>query len=80
MSKNLPDAIRAAVNESGIGLTELAEASGVDRSQLHRFTRGQRSLTLDTAAEVLAALRLTVRLESPKSKRAPARKPKRKGK
>jgi plasmid maintenance system antidote protein VapI len=80
MSNNLPDAIRAAVNESGIGLTELAEASGVDRSQLHRFTRGERSLTLDTADQVLVALGLVVHLEASKPKRVPAHKPKRKGK
>ena len=72
--------IRRAVNDSGLSLNELAKRSGVSQPQLSRFMRGERSLTLDSAAKLFQYLGLRVSVESigrPSKAEAPA-KPKRK--
>lgn len=57
-------ALREAIDASGLALTELQRRTGVDRSQLSRFMRGERSLTLqsvDSLADELG-LRLVYRV------------------
>ncbi|MDX1632893.1 MAG: helix-turn-helix transcriptional regulator [Thermoanaerobaculia bacterium] len=56
--------LREAIDASGLPLTELQRRTGVDRSQLSRFMRGERSLTLqsvDSLADELG-LRLVYRV------------------
>ncbi len=56
--------LREAIEASGLPLTELQHRTGVDRSQLSRFLRGERSLTLrsmDLLADELG-LRLVYRV------------------
>jgi transcriptional regulator with XRE-family HTH domain len=59
--QQLADQLRQAINDSGITIYQLSQDSGVHRSQLSRFMRGQRDLGLviaDKVCEVLG-LRLT---------------------
>ena len=55
-------AIRAEIRRQGISLLQLARRSGTDVGQLSRFMRDQRSITLDTADKLVAALDVTCRL------------------
>ena len=50
--------IKEAIQGSGQTLVELSQATDVSPSQLSRFLRGQRDLTLTTAARVCDALGL----------------------
>ncbi|MBK8914561.1 MAG: helix-turn-helix transcriptional regulator [Phycisphaerales bacterium] len=59
---NLTDALRAAIEADGRSLSELGGASGVSKSQISRFMRGERTLTIETADALLSALGLTVEL------------------
>ena len=43
---------RKAVERSGVNAAQLAKLSGVDRAQLYRFMRGERSLTIKTAEKL----------------------------
>jgi plasmid maintenance system antidote protein VapI len=52
------DQLRQAIRECGISLNRLAEATGVHKSQLSRFLRGEQGLTLKAAAKVCAYLGL----------------------
>lgn len=50
--------LREAIEASGLALTELQRRTGVDRSQLSRFLRGERSLTLRSMDALAAELGL----------------------
>jgi plasmid maintenance system antidote protein VapI len=54
----LSDQLRAKIRESGLSACELAQASKIDRSNLHRFLTCQRTITLTTADRLAAVLRL----------------------
>jgi transcriptional regulator with XRE-family HTH domain len=60
--------LREAISHSGLPLNQLSKASGVHRSALSRFMRGERGLTLDGAAKVCEALGLVL-AEPPKRRR-----------
>lgn len=49
-------ALRDAIRTDGRSLNALAELSGVDSGQISRFMRDERSLTLDSADKLIAAL------------------------
>lgn len=59
---NMTTALRGAIEADGRALPVLAVASGTDKSQLSRFMRGERSVTLNTGDKLLAALGLECRL------------------
>jgi transcriptional regulator with XRE-family HTH domain len=44
--------IQNAIEKSGLTLLEIARRTGVSQSQLSRFTRGERNLTLPTAEKI----------------------------
>jgi plasmid maintenance system antidote protein VapI len=50
--------LRQGIADSGLNCRQLSALSGVDNSQLYRFVRGNRTLTLRSAAHVARALRL----------------------
>jgi transcriptional regulator with XRE-family HTH domain len=58
---DIEDQLRRAVARSGMSLNRLGRAVGVNQSQLSRFLRGERSLTLTAAAKLCTflGLRLT---------------------
>ena len=48
----LQDQLRQAVEDSGLTLYRIAQDSGVAYQVLHRFARGERDLTLETASKL----------------------------
>lgn len=58
--------IQDAIQKSGMTLAEISEQSGIDRSQLSRFMRNQRNLTITTAEKVGTLLGLELRKKAGK--------------
>ncbi len=50
------ETFRAAIAETGLPLMEITRQSGVDHSQLSRFMRGERGLSITTAERVAAVV------------------------
>ena len=48
----LHDQLREAVEDSGLTLYRIAKGSGIAYQVLHRFARGERDLTLETATKL----------------------------
>ena len=48
----LQDQLRQAIEDSGLTLYRIAKDSGVAYQVLHRFARGERDLTLETATKL----------------------------
>lgn len=69
----MADELRKAIERDGRSLAALAAAAGIDTGQLSRFIRSERSLTLDTADAVCAALRLKCQLVPNKQRRKQGR-------
>jgi hypothetical protein len=44
--------LQQVIRDSGLTLTEIGKASGVDQGQLSRFVRGERTITLPAAAKL----------------------------
>jgi len=64
MARRRPDIegqLREAVRKAPMSLNELAAACGVDKGILSRFLRGERSITLTTAARVATILGVELR-------------------
>jgi transcriptional regulator with XRE-family HTH domain len=57
--------LKCAVEESGLSMYELARKSGVSQSQLSRFMRGERALSLESASKLFEPLGLKVVREPP---------------
>jgi transcriptional regulator with XRE-family HTH domain len=55
---DLADQLRRAIGGCGMSLNQLAKATGVNKGQLSRFMRNERSLTLPAAAKLCAHLGL----------------------
>jgi transcriptional regulator with XRE-family HTH domain len=56
--QQLTEQLRQAIAGSGMSLYQLSQASGVHRSQLSRFIRGERDLGLEVADKVCEVLGL----------------------
>lgn len=61
---SLSDALRVAIQGSGISLQQLARESGVDVSILSRFVRSERTMTLELADRLASRLGLILNSES----------------
>jgi plasmid maintenance system antidote protein VapI len=48
----LQDQFRQAIEDSGLSLYRIAKDSGIAYQVLHRFARGERDLTLETATRL----------------------------
>jgi transcriptional regulator with XRE-family HTH domain len=57
---DLADQLRQAIGGCGLSLTQLAKATGVNKGQLSRFMRKERSLTLRAVAKLCAYLGLSL--------------------
>ena len=58
ISSNIEWQLRAAISNSPVSQLQLAVHAGIPAAQLSRFTSGQQSIMLDTAARLAAALGL----------------------
>ena len=56
--KPISDVLRAAIASDGRNVTQIAKAAKVPQPVLHRFVRGERDLTLETADKLAVALSL----------------------
>ena len=64
--KGLEYQLRKAILESGFTQNRLSELSGVNRAQINRFVKGERTLTLESAEKIAKVLELELK---PKDKR-----------
>jgi transcriptional regulator with XRE-family HTH domain len=76
----LIDQLKEQIRGSGRSLNQIAEGSGISVSQLSRFMRGERGLTLHAAEKVCRTLHLHLEPDEPpdeesKPKRGRPRKP-----
>ena len=55
------DDLRRATIKSGKSQAEIARRTGIDRSMLNQFIRGERSLSLESAAALCRYLRLRLK-------------------
>ena len=58
MKRNIIDQLRRAVAESDESQLAIATALGIDQGNLNRFVRGERSISLETAAKLCEYLKL----------------------
>ena len=58
---DLAGQLRAAFAESGLSRFELARRAGISYAIVHRFTGGDRGITLDTASKLADVLGLELR-------------------
>lgn len=58
----MTDALREAIEKSGLTPYAISQASGVSQAILSRWLTGKRGITLDTADKIAAALGLTCSL------------------
>lgn len=58
---DIEDQLRRAIVESPITQYRLAQVSGIDKGILSRFLRGERTITLTTAARLAEVLDLELR-------------------
>jgi transcriptional regulator with XRE-family HTH domain len=69
--------LREAITQSGIPLNQLSKASGVHRSQLSRFLRGERDISLEGASAICQALGLELaHTTAPSAEKAKPTRPK----
>jgi hypothetical protein len=67
MQTNLAETIRNAIRASGKSAGQLGASSCVDKAIITRFLRGERSITVETADKLLAALGCAVTIKRPKA-------------
>jgi transcriptional regulator with XRE-family HTH domain len=67
MQTSLAETIRDAIRASGKSAGQLAAASAVDKGIITRFLRGERSITVETAGKLLAALGCAVTIKRQKA-------------
>jgi transcriptional regulator with XRE-family HTH domain len=67
MQSNLAEAIREAIRASGQSAGQLGASSGVDKAIITRFLRDERSITVETAEKLLAALGCVVTVKRVKA-------------
>jgi len=58
---DIQEQLRQAIEESPVTQYRLAKVSGIDKGILSRFIRGERTITLATAARLAEALDLELR-------------------
>ena len=72
MARRQPDIegqFRGAIRKAPMSLNELADLCGVDKGILSRFVRGERSMTLTTAARLATILGVELRPRKQRRKR-----------
>ena len=59
--KSIVTELRKAIVESGYTQNQLSELSGVNRAQINRFVKGERTLTLESAERIAKVLGLELK-------------------
>lgn len=59
--KSIVTELRKAIVESGYTQNQLSELSGVNRAQINRFVKGERTLTLESAERIAKVLKLELK-------------------
>ena len=67
----LAEQLKQAIRESGMSLTRLGQATGVDSGRLSRFMRGERDLTLEASARLCGALGMELTPPAGKARNQP---------
>jgi transcriptional regulator with XRE-family HTH domain len=58
MKRNIIDQLRKAIAESGESQLSIANAVAIDQGNLNRFVRGERSISIETAAKLCEYLKI----------------------
>jgi transcriptional regulator with XRE-family HTH domain len=66
---NVTTALKTAIRRDGRTLADIALASGIDKGQLSRFMRDERTVTLHAADRLCKGLKLDVRLVPHRTKK-----------
>jgi len=61
MPQSIVDQLQRAIAKSGQSEYAIAKGSGVSQSVINRFTNGERSISLETAAKLCTYLKLELR-------------------
>ena len=67
--KSVVSELRKAIVESGYTQNQLSELSGVNRAQINRFVKDERTLTLESAEKIAKVLGLELKPKKKKGKR-----------
>ena len=59
--KNIITVLKVAIKESGLSQNQLSILSGVNRAQINRFVKGERTLTLESAERIAKVLKLELK-------------------
>ena len=59
--QTITEALREAIEESGMSHRSIATATGVERASIYRFVRGDQSIRLDVADKLCEFFNLEVR-------------------
>ena len=59
--KSVVTELRKAIVESGYTQNQLSELSGVNRAQINRFVKRERTLTLESAEKIAKVLKLELK-------------------
>lgn len=59
--KNIIEILRKAIEDSGYSQNQLSKLSGVNRAQINRFVKGERTLTLESAEKIAKVLKLELK-------------------
>jgi len=62
----MADVLRQAIADSGLTVAAVARGAGIAQPVLHRFAKGERDLTLDTAEKLVRYFGLVLRPAGPK--------------
>ena len=64
--KSIIETLRRAIEDSGYSQYQLSILSGVNRAQINRFVKGERTLTLESAERIAEALELELKSKKKK--------------
>jgi len=59
--ERLEEQLREAIIDSGLSQSRLAELSGISQTQISRFIRNERTLTLESASKIAEVLELELK-------------------
>jgi len=59
--KSIIEILRKAIEDSGYSQNQLSKLSGVNRAQINRFVKGERTLTLESAEKIAKVLKLELK-------------------
>lgn len=76
MEPTLAELIREAIRRANVRIVKLEELSTVSKTVIFRFLKGERTITVETAQKILAALGCRVEITRPGRKLVPVQQKK----